>query len=309
MKNGMKWLDVDGNEIEAHGGCRLVHDGKTYWYGENRTGDNFVSCYVQTSKGWKFLNNVLTLHSQTEKTRVHADLALRTKMASEDIFVPAIIERPKVLYNAKTGKFVMWMHYETGIDRKSGRCAVATCDTPDGDFVYHGSFNPMGNQSRDCTLYQENEKAYFISSARGNSDLYVYTLTEDYLNVCKLINVLFSNEYREAPAIIKTKGKYLLVSSGCTGWKSNQSTFSIGDRLDGEFTINRNLGDKTTYFSQSAFLYENARGEIVFFGDRWGGNDFIENNNFEYQKSGYCAYNLKFDGENAVLVYSEETFS
>ena len=307
MKNGEKWLDIDGNPIEAHGGCRLFYNGKLYWYGENRTGDNYVSCYVKEEAGWKFLNNVLTVKSKTQPTRVISNLEL-SKEVSNGEKIRVIIERPKVVYNKKTKKFVMWMHYENGVDRQEACCAVATCDTPYGDFVYHGSFNPFGNHSRDCTLFEDDGKMYFISSARRNCDLYVYLLTEDYLNVQKVVNVLFSNEKREAPAFVKHNGKILLVTSGCTGWYPNQSTFSVSDSIDGLFTINENLGDETTYLSQSAFLYKNENDEIVYFGDRWGGGDLLTTREFDYTKSGYCAYKIEFDGETAKLVYSEEAF-
>jgi len=308
MKNGEKWLDVDGNPIEAHGGCRLVYQGKTYWYGENRTEDNYVSCYVKVEKGWKFLNNVLTARSKTEQTRVQANLSFVSD--NEDgSKAQAIIERPKVVYNKKTGKFVMWMHFErSSQDRSRARAAIATCDTPDGDFIYHGSFNPMGEQSRDCTLFEDDGKMYFISSARGNMDLHVYLLAEDYLNVAKKVNVLFSNEEREAPAFIRDKGKILLITSFCTGWRPNQSTFSVADSMDGLFAINQNIGDETTYLSQSAFLYKNENGDIVYLGDRWGGTEFSVTKVFDYDKSGYCAYKVEFDGEKATLVYSDEAF-
>jgi hypothetical protein len=203
----------------------------------------------------------------------------------------------------------MWMHYENGIDRKSACAAIATCDTPDGDFIYHGSFNPMGYDSRDCTLYEENGKMYFISSSRRNLDLHVYLLADDYLNVAKLVNVLFSNELREAPAFINKDGKVLLITSGCSGWAPNQAKFSIADSIEGVFTVNENIGNENTYLSQSAFLYENEKGEIVYFGDRWGGAEFSQTKVFDYSKSGYCAYKVEFDGENARLVYSDEAFN
>jgi hypothetical protein len=31
MKNGQIWQDVDGNDIQAHGGCILEHEGSYYW--------------------------------------------------------------------------------------------------------------------------------------------------------------------------------------------------------------------------------------------------------------------------------------
>ncbi len=304
MKNGEKWLDIDGKPIEAHGGCLLKHQGKTYWYGENRTENNYVSCYVKVENGWKFLNNILTTKSPTLATRVqNANLSLINESGGK-----INLERPKVIYNEKTHKFVLWAHYENGEHYKVAGAAVASCDTPDGDFTYHGSFNPFGEMSRDCTLFVDNDKTYFVSAARENADLIFYTLAEDYLNVSRIVNRTFSNEQREAPAFIKKHGKYLLVTSACTGWKPNQSTFSVADDLEGDWSVNRNLGDENTYFSQSAFLYENENGDIVYFGDRWGGNSFNETEVFDYNNSGYCAYKIEFDGETAKLIYSDEAF-
>ena len=36
FKPGQKWLDANGNLIQAHGGSVLFHEGKFYWYGENK---------------------------------------------------------------------------------------------------------------------------------------------------------------------------------------------------------------------------------------------------------------------------------
>jgi hypothetical protein len=61
FKPGEKWLDVDNNVINAHGGGFLYYEGSYYWYGELKQGktwkvpnsnwENFrvvaggVSCY------------------------------------------------------------------------------------------------------------------------------------------------------------------------------------------------------------------------------------------------------------------------
>ena len=75
----------------------------------------------------------------------------------------------------------MWMHYENGKDYLSASCAIATSSSPVGPFTYHGHFNPLGYMSRDCTLFMDNQKAYFISASNDNKDLHIYLLNEDYL--------------------------------------------------------------------------------------------------------------------------------
>lgn len=128
LKNGEKWFDTDGNVIHAHGGYIISHGGYYYWYGEDRRDDIYVSCYRSADlKTWEFRGHVLTAKSKTEGIRVKTDLRLAREDGGK-----VNIERPKVLYNEKTKKFVMWMHYENGVDYLSAGAAIATCDTRTG---------------------------------------------------------------------------------------------------------------------------------------------------------------------------------
>ena len=189
QENGKQWYDVQGNTIQAHGGWIIFAEGYYWWYGENRRGNRYVSCYRSTDlETWEFRRNVLTTESRTEAIRHRTDLNLMNAGRKVNI------ERPKVLFCRQTGKYVMWAHYENGENYLDARCCIATCDTPDGDFVYHGSFNPYGYMSRDCTLFQDDDgKAYFLSAARDNADLHVYLLSEDLLNV-KSTSIRFGRE-------------------------------------------------------------------------------------------------------------------
>lgn len=302
LKNGEKWYDTEGNVIHAHGGHMLFFEGWYYWYGEDRRDDIYVSCYRSKDlKNWEFRNHVLKTSSPTEKTRVTANLSLKREDGGK-----VNIERPKVIYNKKTKRFVMWAHYENGLDYKAAAAAVASCDTPDGEFTYHGSFNPYGNMSRDCTLFTDGDKAYFASASRDNADLAVYLLADDYLNVARQINTLFQGEFREAPAFFKKDGKYFVISSWCTGWAPNQGTYAYSDSMDGLFTINEKFGDETTYRSQSAFVLPketDGKTEYIYFGDRWGGRGE------KYFESSYIVLKIEFD-ENGMpyINYSEDAY-
>ena len=72
--------------------------------------------------------------------------------AHPDIDPSMVLERPKVLHNPRTGKFVMWMHIDSG-DYELARLGVAVSDNPHGPFRYQGSFRPHGQQSRDFTVF------------------------------------------------------------------------------------------------------------------------------------------------------------
>ena len=299
FRNGEPWLDTDGNVIHAHGGHMLHHDGWWYWYGENRTENNYVSCYRTTDfKSFEFRGNIITTETPTEGYRVQTDLSLAGKNADGTIH-KVNLERPKVLWCERTKKFVLWCHYENGVDYHDARCAVASSDYPDHGFVYHGSFNPFGDMARDCTLFMDGEDAYFTAASRDNRDLHVWKLTKDFMSVSKLVNNLFQNESREAPAFFKKDGRYYLLTSYCTGWAPNQGKWSSSDSIDGEWEINEKFGDETTFRSQPAFVLEKD-GKFIYFADRWGGNG-------HYNDSTYVVLEIKFREDGSPYIeYSDE---
>ena len=295
LKNGIVWKDTQGNPIHAHGGYMIFHEGYYYWYGEDRRDNFYVSCYrSQNLTDWEFRNHILTTNSKMEGYRVRTTL----KLINED-GKKVNLERPKVLYNKKTNKFVMWAHFENGKNYLDAAVAIATCDTPDGDFTYHGHFNPYGYMSRDCTLYQEEDgTAYFISASRDNADLHVYRLSDDYMNVDCLVHSLWQGEYREAPAVIKGKYHYYMISSFYTGWAPNQGKYAWADSIEGRWSSLKEIGDDTTYDSQSAFLL-NVNGKLLYVGDRWGGDGD------KYFESGYVVYPLKETEDGLEMIYQD----
>ena len=290
LKNGVLWTDTGGRPIHAHGGCILQHGGYYYWYGEDRRENCYVSCYRSTGlANWEFRNHVLTTDSPMEGYRVRTTLQLKNGRGGK-----VNLERPKVLYNEKTGKFVLWAHFENGADYTQAAAAVATCDTPDGDFTYHGHFNPYGCMSRDCTLFQDGDgTAYFISAARDNADRHVYRLTDDYMNVEELVCRLWQGEYREAPAVTKIGDTYYMLTSFCTGWAPNQGKYATASSMEGRWSRLTDIGDGTTYQSQPAFILQKD-GRVLYYGDRWGGGE-------KYFTSSYVVYPLELREGRLVM--------
>ena len=133
--SGEVWKDTDGNVINAHGGGILFNNGKYYWFGEHRPSSGFttqvgVTCYSSTDlRNWKYEGVALAVSDE----------------AGSDIEKGCIIERPKVIYNQKTGKYVMWFHLELkGRGYGPSRAGVAVSDTPAGPyrFIRSGRVNP-----------------------------------------------------------------------------------------------------------------------------------------------------------------------
>ncbi|WP_044165930.1 family 16 glycosylhydrolase, partial [Bacteroides reticulotermitis] len=123
IASGKIWRDTEGDVINAHGGGILYHEGKYYWYGEHRPESGFVTekginCYSSTDLcNWRYEGISLPVSDKV----------------GHDLEKGCIMERPKVLYNAKTGKFVMWLHLELkGQGYGPSRAAVAVSDSPVG---------------------------------------------------------------------------------------------------------------------------------------------------------------------------------
>jgi hypothetical protein len=258
INNGSQFTTTTGGQIDAHGGGVIKVGNYYYFLGENRNPDfsfRAVSMYRSTDlKTWEFRNDVLKASSAQELNFAN-------------------IERPKVIYNAKTKKFVLWAHKENGRDYVEARVAVATSDTVDGDYTYIGSFNPLGYESRDMTVFQDTDgSAYLISAAAVNYDLNIYKLSDDYTRIDKLVTVL-QGYHREAPAIAKRGSTYFLLTSGASGWNPNQAAYFTATSLAGPWSGPTRFGHNYTYNSQSTFILpvQGAMGtSYLYMGDRWG---------------------------------------
>ncbi len=293
IQNGKPMKDTDGKILHAHGAGFLEDNGYYYMFGEVREGDKRVACYRSRDlMNWEFRNVVLRLNSEKKPYYVRTKLELQTNRRG------ANIERPKVLYCEKTKQYVMWMHYENGRDYNDARCAVATCDSVDGDYIYRGSFNPVGNISRDCTLFKDIDgTAYFISAGRDNADMCVYRLSDDYMSIDEQVKTLWPGQYREAPAVFEKEGRYYMLSSMCTGWSPNQGGVASASAIESRWTSIENFGDAVTYNTQPASVIRFG-GNYIYVGDRWDPMD--------YNNSGYVFLPLLFDGQHCYIEWADE---
>lgn len=260
---GKLWKDQNGNHMNAHGGGILYHEGTYYWYGEKRGGKTSLGVNVYSSKdlyNWRFEKLAFSPVDES----------------GNDITWGCLMERPKVIYNAKTKKFVLWFHLEfKGQGYAAARAAVAVSDSPIGPFTYVHSFRPNGNMSRDMGLFVDDDgSAYHIYSSDENYALRLTRLTDDYQNPTTKDSLLFRN-HREAPALFKYDNKYYLFTSGCTGWAPNRAELHVADHLFGPWT---SLGDPMkgpqadiTFDGQSTFVLPvvGKKDAFIFMADRW----------------------------------------
>ena len=91
------------------------------------------------SGGSSFAN--VNCYSSTDLVQWTLVGALLSRTSSGDLGPNRVVERPKVIYNDKTQKYVLWMHMDSS-SYGEARVAVATGDSVCGKYQYIKSFQP-----------------------------------------------------------------------------------------------------------------------------------------------------------------------
>ena len=135
FRPGEVWRDDHGVAINGHGGGVLFHAGTYYWYGEHK---------VEGGAGNRAQVGVHVYASKNLSDWQDRGIALAVSDdPASEIARGCILERPKVLFNARTKKFAMWFHLEPkGAGYSGARSGVAVADEPTGPFRYLGSIRP-----------------------------------------------------------------------------------------------------------------------------------------------------------------------
>jgi hypothetical protein len=267
---GARWPDDKGVHINAHGGGILYNNGVYYWFGEHKVAGNagnraMVGVHCYSSKdlyNWK---------DEGISLSVSPDPA-------SDIAKGCILERPKVIYNKKTKKYVMWFHLELlGKGYSAARAGVAVSDKVTGPYQFVKSYRPNpgqmpfypeltpqadqlnclspanksdgffcrdlpgGQMARDMTVFVDDDgKAYHVFSSEENYTLDLAELTPDYTgHTGKFIRIYIGHQ-TEAPALFKRNGIYYMIGSGCTGWAPNAARWFTAKSIWGPWTYHGN---------------------------------------------------------------------
>lgn len=131
---GEKFDDTEGAPIQAHGGGILKLKDSTgspiyYWVGEDKSHDqgNFNGITLYFSKdliNWEYRKTILA-----------------PSLLKEGLF-NCKIERPKIIYNSKNHKYIVWGHWEDESGYASSQICVAVSNNIEGDYEFLGHWRP-----------------------------------------------------------------------------------------------------------------------------------------------------------------------
>lgn len=330
FRPGDPWYDTDNNLIQAHGGqvqklmipneTTGILEEKWWWVGEDKTKGNRGGICAYSSfdlYNWTFEGIIMRNISQREQLDTEEYfIKLYNNYSEEELDnvyqcindSTSIIERPKMIYNEVTGKYVLWFHADGPTDMSDSNYAaasagVAISDSPAGPFQFidryrlhtcpedqEDMYPQSKGMARDMNLFVDDDKtAYIIYSSEENLTIYISKLNESYTYLETSPDEavygvdyirLYPGAQREAPAIVKKVGWYYLMTSGATGWSPNQARYWRASELFGEWT---DMGDpcigdinKTTFESQSTCIFNAGGDAYIYMGDRWNSEELAE---------------------------------
>ena len=262
------WKDTNGNRIEAHAaGLLQALDTYYYWYGESKKTkaltSHGVNCYRSLSLAgpWEFVGQVLTQKEITGPTIT--------------IPGPYVIERPKVIYNAKNKLYVMWFHLDDS-RYKFRHAGVATSFAPQGPFTFKYALQPDHIPSLDINLWLDpfDGEAYFVRSC-DNKYAGISGMTSDYMNTT---GILSKHSRFEGMALFRSNNETIyLISSHLTGWNPNPLMLFRNDgpsMKQAQWTLLGNpTNDSTSFNTQPTYVVaqkdQNGQQYFIYLADNW----------------------------------------
>jgi hypothetical protein len=252
---------------QLHGVGVQRWEDRWYAWGEDKShGATFsaVACYSSDDlAAWRYEGDSLRAESLAESLPAGG---------------PSVVERPKALRHPD-GHWVLFLHLDSD-DYSLARVGYAVSDSPVGPYRFVRDERPLGNESRDIGVFQEEGVGYLLSEDRVNG-LHIYRLRDDYLGVEEIVATLHQDARPEigyeSPALVRKGELYYLFGSDLTGWNLNDNKYATSANLAGPWSPWRDFAPagSLTHGSQVSAVVPTGSG-FVYLGDRWNPDD-LEN--------------------------------
>jgi len=270
---GREWRDTDGNLIQAHAGYMFYENDTFYWYGENKE---------KSETEWKVWHWGVRLYSSKDLYNWQSEgiiLPPELTDTTHPMYFNSKMDRPHIIYNEKTGMYVMWIKVMSSPYAAKCTATIAVSKSIKGPYeIVKSGYLLNGFELGDFDLWKEGDRAYIIYE-KPHTELIVAPLSEDYLSCEEPYNSYFHNGHppyiREAPALFTYKDDLYMITSGTTAKFPNPSEIAVSDSVMGDWRVlgNPHVNDtkRTSFDSQISCVFKHPKKENLFIAmaDRW----------------------------------------
>ena len=260
--SGTVWKDTSGADLINFCGFMLKSGSTFYWYGWDKY-SHHVNCYTSTTLGSNSWTKVTT--------------------GGFPMFGSGFHGRPAVIYNSSTAKYVMIVEWSSPVGRNG--IEYLTSSAPGGPFTSVNKDDQIigGINMGDLGVFQDTDgNAYLLADTDDGGNVNgtnkIVKLNSSYTGQSAVIaSWTVTTGRREALAMIKRNGTYILTSSATSGWSSSATKHKISSTLGGFssvawVTTPTQPSSTTSYNTQHDFLLPivgNLATVYMYAGDRW----------------------------------------
>ncbi len=315
FRPGKIWYDTNGKRIQAHGGSILFAEGKYWWYGENKEGIR-GKAMGEPCPNW---HHGVKLYSSDDlyNWKDEGFLMSESSDKTNPFYPTAIMDRPHVIYNRNTRKYVLWAKTCNGGGFDACKFSICVGDSLQTmryvkDVCFDGLF------AGDLDIFEADGKAYVVYE-NPHTCMILQELTADYTD----LSPVYSKHLefgappcvREAPAYFERNGRRYLLTSGTTGYFPNRTIcYDITD-LHGEW---KELGEPCVNDTQhnsfhaqfsSVFRHPSRSDTYIALGDRWLTDLSVNIPDMEQVFLGFFQppKGIRIDGKEADLFTEQNT--
>lgn len=306
--------DTDGNILNASDGGIIYVDGWYHWYGLALRPLPFG----KNGSGGQVSDKGVVMYRSKDIARWEYERVILPVGSPNDTYLkpPLRYERPKIVYNRQTDRYVLWCHFvacpgDHGFTEGSAEALVASCESVSGEYRVEKIFRPIDRLGyvRDCSLFADDDhSAYFIYDRQISGAfnpvlepfercLHAVKLTDDYLDATDEWVRLDACDAREAPCMFRRNGMYYMITSGLTGWEYNEALYYMSSRPAEGWKCMGNPctgeGKETTFNSQPTQVTD-IKGRLYLLCERHNTSNFL--------MCSHILLPLEFDGDGHMTI-------
>lgn len=270
INNAVPRIDINGDTLDAHDGCLKLFGQTYYLYGTSYNNQN----------GFTYSNRFVCYSSPDLVTWTpHGSITNAYDSLTGMYF------RPHVVYNKRTGKYVLWYNWYPKGQNWNGQFGNAVSNNPWGPFVVNNAYVtiPTADTVGDFAVYTDGDTTGYCVYGWHNGSSAM--LSNDFLSIQPGTNFIGNGE---GFCMFKRLSKYYFIWGAnccfCSGGAPADVSYSTV--YSGPFTTNKtaNIIGATTH-SQAlgvAEIMTTTGLAYCYLGDRWQstpngikGNDYV----------------------------------